>query len=115
MTISMSDQLKEIGKRIREIRLSKKMSQEEVAYKAKTSVCNISDIELGKTNYRIETFMGILEALQASADYILLADAPNANEIYKKELANILNDCTPNESESILRIIKEIKATCRNN
>ena len=41
----MSDQLKEIGKRIREIRLSKKMSQEEVAYKAKTSVCNISDIE----------------------------------------------------------------------
>lgn len=79
------------------------------------SICNISDIELGKTNYRIETFMGILEALQASADYILLADAPNANEIYKKELANILNDCTPNEAESILRIIKEIKATCRNN
>lgn len=72
----MSDQLKEIGKRIREIRLSKKMSQEDVAYKAKTSVCNISDIELGKTNYRIETFLGILGSVASIGRLYLACRCP---------------------------------------
>ncbi|MBE6701185.1 MAG: helix-turn-helix transcriptional regulator [Ruminococcaceae bacterium] len=109
----MDDNLKlqEVGKRIREIRISKGMTQNDLAFAAHLSTSNISDIELGKSRVWLTTFIKILEALQVSADSILRPDVPTVNAIYQKEYAELLSDCSPAEMESILGIVKQVKST----
>ena len=104
-----SEEVIEIGKRIRDIRTNKKMSQADLADKANISLSQVSDIETGKSSMRLTTFIGIVEALQVSADVLLRTDIPEVNNIYKSELAELLEDCTPTEIESILKIVKEVK------
>ena len=103
--------LKKIGARIREIRLKKMMSQADLAEKAQLSLPQISDIELGKSKIWLTTFIKIIEALQVSSDTILRPDVPSVNEIYQKEYAELLSDCTPAEMESILSIVRQVKST----
>lgn len=109
----MEDKIKlqEIGKRIREIRVSKGMTQNDLAFAAHISTSNISDIELGKSKIWLTTFIKIIEALQVSSDTILRPDVPSVNEIYQKEYAELLSDCTPAEMESILSIVRQVKST----
>lgn len=104
-----SEEVIEIGKRIRDIRTNKKMSQADLADKANISLSQVSDIETGKSSMRLTTFIGIVEALQVSADVLLRTDIPEVNNIYKSEFAELLEDCTPTEFESILKIVKEVK------
>ena len=104
-----SEEVIEIGKRIRDIRTNKKMSQADLADKANISLSQVSDIETGKSSMRLTTFIGIVEALQVSADVLLRTDIPEVNNIYKSEFVELLEDCTPTEIESILKIVKEVK------
>ena len=104
----------EIGKRIREFRVKKNMSQAALADKATVSLSQISDIERGKTSMRLTTFIGIVEALQVSADVLLRTDIPEVNTLYKSEFAEVLADCTPSEIDSILKIVKEVKRSMHN-
>ena len=71
-----SEEVMEIGKRIRELRLKKNMSQADLADKANISLSQVSDIETGKSSMRLTTFIGIVEALQVSADVLLRPDIP---------------------------------------
>ena len=104
-----SEEILEIGKRIHEVRTQKNMTQAELADKAGISLSQVSDIETGKSSMRIGSFIGIVEALQVSADVLLRTDIPEVNNIYKSEFAELLEDCTPTEIESILKIVKEVK------
>ena len=104
----------EIGKRIREFRVKKNMSQAALADKANVSLSQTSDIERGKTSMRLTTFIGIVEALQVSADVLLRTDIPEVNTLYKSEFAEVLADCTPSEIDSILKIVKEVKRSMHN-
>ena len=104
----------EVGKRIREFRVKKNMSQAVLAEKANISLSQISDIERGKTSMRLTTFIGIVEALQVSADVLLRTDIPEVNTLYKSEFAEVLADCTPSEIDSILKIVKEVKRSMHN-
>lgn len=104
----------EIGKRIQEFRVKKNMSQAALADKANVSLSQISDIERGKTSMRLTTFIGIVEALQVSADVLLRTDIPEVNTLYKSEFAEVLADCTPSEIDSILKIVKEVKRSMHN-
>lgn len=100
-----------IGSRIRAVRLQKNMSQADLAVKANLSLPQISDIELGKSRMMLTSFVRIAEALQVSADSLLRPDVPEVKSIYQNEFADVLNDCTPAEIESILKIVKELKST----
>ena len=59
----------------------------------------------------LATFVRITEALQVSADVLLRPDIPQVNSIYQNEFAEVLGDCTPDEIDSILKIVKELKTT----
>ncbi len=104
-----------IGQRIRETRQARKMSQADLAFDANISLPHISDIELGKKEMSITTFIRIIEALQVSADEILRSDIPSVNKIYQKEFADLLGDCSANETESIIKIVKELKGILKQN
>ena len=105
------NEYRKIGARIREVRIKNGMSQADLSVKAHISLPHISDIELGKTKMLIATFVRITEALQVSADMLLRPDIPQVNSIYQNEFADVLGDCTPDELDSILKIVKELKAT----
>ena len=107
------DQYKEIGVRIREARIKRKMSQQELAAAANVSLPHISEIELGKSLMRLSTFIRIAEALQVSTDYLIRADVPEVNAIYQKEFQEMVSDCTPSEIDSFFKIIRELKSTMR--
>lgn len=100
-----------IGSRIRDARLKRNMSQAELAVKANLSLPHISSIELGKTNLMLSSFIRIIEALQISADSLLRSDVPEVNRLYQNEFADVLADCSPKEIESLLKIVREVKAT----
>ena len=105
---------KQIGKRIREARLQKKMSQADLAG-AHIHLSHISDIELGKKEMRLSTFIRIAETLQVSSDQLIRPNIPEVNTIQSNELAQILSDCTPSERDSILKIVAELKASLHQN
>lgn len=65
------DILEKFGKRIRQLREQKKLSQEEVAFKAKLSVYYISRIERGKANPSLETLDSLARALNLSLSDLL--------------------------------------------
>ena len=58
-------------------------------------------------------FLKIIEALQVSADSILRPDIPEVNSLYNKEFSELLEDCSPTEIDSILKIVNELKNTMR--
>lgn len=63
--------LTSIGKHIRKKRISKSWKQDELAEKTELSVVYIGMIERGEKLPRLETFINILNVLDASADEIL--------------------------------------------
>lgn len=105
--------ISKIGSRIRDMRLSRGMSQSALAEKSNISLPHISEIELGKCNMRLSTFTKIAEALQVSADELIRLDVPNVHGLYQTEFAALLDGCTPGEIDSIIKIVKELKATFR--
>ena len=107
------ERLQKIGARIRETRIQKNMSQQELAAQANISVSQMSDIERGRTAMRITTFVQIVEVLQVSTDSLLRTNSPQTNEIYQSEFSELLKDCSPMEIDSILNIAREVKATIR--
>lgn len=103
--------LKQIGQRIREIRLAKGMTQNDLAFVAHISTSNVSDIELGKSKIWLTTFVKIVEALQVSADSILRSNVPEVNDMYRNEYSELLSDCSPAEIEAIMEIVRQVKTT----
>ena len=102
---------KKVGSRLREVRVKNGMSQADLSVKANISLPHVSDIELGKTRMKLDTFVRIIEALQVSADVLLRPDIPQVNSIYQNEFSEVLGDCSPSEIDAILKIVKELKAT----
>ena len=102
-----------IGERIREARIAKKMSQQELSVKANISLPHVSEIERGRQAMKLVTFVKIIEALQVSADSILRANIPEVKHIYQDEFSQIIDDCTPAEIESLKRIVLEVKQSMR--
>lgn len=103
--------LKLVGSRIKAVRISRGMSQADLAVEASVSLSLISNIERGKTGMQLETFVKVAEALQVSADYLLRPDVPEVKAIYQGEFAELLEDCSASEMETILKIVREVKAS----
>ena len=63
--------MKQIGKRIRDLRLSKKLSQTQLAELIKTTQDTISLWELGKSYPSIDYVIEMVKVFNVSADYLL--------------------------------------------
>jgi transcriptional regulator with XRE-family HTH domain len=109
----MANELKDVGKRIREAREKKKYSQSELAGLISISNSHMSDIENGKTVLGVDIFMRITEALEVSADWLLRTNVPSVNAIQSNEITGILLDCNSNEVQALIKILKEAKIAIR--
>lgn len=107
----------EIGDRIREARLLKKMTQEELAlvvgYSGKSS---ISRIEKGQSLPSHDYIIKLAEALDVSASWLLGTEETDSilekafNERPEmRMLFSVAEDCTPEQIEQAIKIFEAIK------
>ena len=78
-------EMKDIGKSIRRKRIEKGWCQEELAEKVDLSTAYIGMIERGKKVPRLETFVGIANVLEVSADELLCDVINQSYEIRMSE------------------------------
>ncbi len=92
---AMEIDYKIIGKRIRSLRISKNVSQEQLAFLINSSPSYISNIERGVKKPSLQKLIEIAEVLDVTVnDFIYNSSTPYI--IYdNKELSNIISECTP--------------------
>lgn len=105
--------LKEVGARIRQAREAKKLSQLHLAEILNVSPSYLSNIETGKQNMSIMVLYNLCNALEVTADWILRNNSPEATVITISEISSLLDDCSPNEREAIVKMVQSMKSALR--
>lgn len=113
----MSDIAKQVGQRIRDLRNERRMSQEEVAFKAGISPAHLGQIERALKNPTIDTVAKIAAALDIPVTALFKTEAvsaPSQNAIIGKINAQLLS-MSEDEQKDILRIIRIFRGYQRKN
>ena len=97
-----------IGKNLRQCRLAKKMRQEDLAERTNLSPNYIGMLERGEKLPALDTFIDILNALDASAD-VVLADVLNARYDIKTSLiSEKVQKLSSKEQKTVLDIVDAV-------
>ena len=99
-------ELQNIGKRIREKRLEKSWSQEELAEKVNLSSVYIGMIERGEKIPRLETFIKIVNSLETSSDEILADVLERGYLVRTSKYAERIGYLNEREKKKIYSIIE---------
>ena len=98
-----------IGRKIREIRISKNLTQEYVATIANVNVSHISNIENNRVKISLPTLVNVCNALDTTVDYILADEYKNPSSVIEQEILREVHSCTAETQEQILKIIRALK------
>ena len=94
-----------IGARIREARLKKKLTQEQLAEKADIGFYYVGEIERGVKLPSLTVFIQIVEALGVTADS-LLKDELTASPEFNNELTSKMEKLTPKQRAGAVAILE---------
>lgn len=94
-----------IGKKIKQIRISKGLTQEEIATAAEISLSHMSNIETAKTKVSLKTLAKISRILECSLDELVFDDKITSNF----KLTHILRNADEFEINIIEVLIKAIE------
>lgn len=110
--IWMNELTAALGSHIRQLRNQKKVSQEELGYKASISAAHLGQIERGQKKPTVETLGRIASALDISVSELFRFDTPisvrQSSETMDKINAYLLS-MTEEQRRDILKIIKIFK------
>jgi transcriptional regulator with XRE-family HTH domain len=104
---------KTIGAKIRKRRINCKLSQEKLAEMCDVGTTHISHIETGNCIPSLKVFIGIINALNCSADELLCDELEKAEHTYSSEISNLLEDCSSHELMIITDTIQALKSSLR--
>lgn len=104
-----------IGRRIKEIRKGKRVSQERLAEIVNLSTQYVSQIENARRKASLNTIVCIANALETSVDEILNGNQPMHFGEYNAEVELLFSDCSVYEKRVIYQIIAETKRILREN
>lgn len=104
---------KDIGGRIKQFRLQRKMPQERLAELAELSTPHMSHIETGSTKLGLPTIIKIANILEVSVDELLCDNLVSSKPVYDTELARLVSDCNVNEIRAIIEVSKATKSALR--
>lgn len=94
-----------IGKNIRKYRQQKKLRQEDLAERTGLSTTYIGMVERGEKIPSLETFISILNTLEASADVILADVLVTGYQVKDSLLAEKLASLSKNERDRVYAVI----------
>lgn len=104
-----------IGQKIKQIRLSKKITQEQLADAVGVGVTHISHLETGSGTVSLKVFLSIVNCLECSADEILCKEIATARPIVDSWLAELVADCDQTEIKIIADTVAMLKLSLRKN
>lgn len=102
-----------IGKRIREIRKSKKWTQAYLSELADIEPSYMSHIERGATKFSMPTLMNIANALEVTLDELVYGSLVKNAHVSVAMFDRLLADCTPDEIRALYEITATTKAVMR--
>ena len=94
-----------LGKRIREARLSKKMTQEQLAEQADIGLYYLGEVERGVKTPSLKVFVAIADALNVSADSLLRDSVSTGNVYVNNEITRRLDTLSPKQRASAVEIL----------
>lgn len=98
--------LSPVGSRIKAAREKKKLTQEELAEMVDLSPAHISVIERGVKPPKLETFVRIANALDVSADSLLVDVVENSTKGIACELYDYMSTLSKKEREKVLTVVR---------
>ncbi len=104
----MENLKKQFGKRLKELREKKKLSQEQLAEIVNMESRHISRIETGNSFTTIENLDKIANALDVNISTLFEFEHKQNREIMQKEIIKIIKHSDDRELELIFRIIKNV-------
>ena len=95
-----------IGKRIREVRVEKHLTQDYVAAYANVNVSHISNIENNKVKISLTLLIKVCNSLGVSMDYLLQNEYQNPTSGIETEMLLVFKELPKEKQESLLRMAK---------
>ena len=96
-----------IGKKLKELRISKNLTQEYIANMADVNVSHISNIENNRVKISLPTLVHVCNALGTTVDYILADEYITPSNVIEQEILKELHSCS---SETQRQILKNVRA-----
>lgn len=97
--------VKTVGNNIRHYRKEKNMRQEDLARKIGVSENYIGMIERSEKTPSLETFISIMNALDVSADMLLLDQMAKKNMVLEQQLSERMQNISDSQRETLYDII----------
>ncbi len=104
-----------IGYKVKQIRLQKGITQEQLAEAAQVGVTHISHLETGAGTVSLKVFIAILNHLGCSADEILCKEITAARPYVDHWLVDMVADCDRTEVKIISDTVSSLKQSLRKN
>ena len=95
----------QVGERLKESRLQKRLTQSELAQLAGIGIVYLSEIERGIKSPSLSVFIKLLNALGASADYVLRYELACGEDHVYDELTIKLRNLTPKQRKTAADIL----------
>ena len=100
--------LKAVGQRIKAAREAKNLTQEELAALVNLSTTHVSVIERGLKVTKLDTFVAIANALDVSADALLIDVVRHSVTGVTNELSDMIGKLPKNEQKRILNAVRAL-------
>ena len=100
--------LKAVGQRIKAAREAKNLTQEELAALVNLSTTHVSVIERGLKVTKLDTFVAIANALDVSADALLIDVVTHSGTGVTNELSDMIEKLPMDEQKSILNAVRAL-------
>ncbi len=97
-----------LGLRIKELRIKKGLTQDNLAELVGCNTSHISNIENNHTKVSFNVLLSIANTLNTSIDYLLANQYDNSQLALDNEILRAIKDCDNQKKEKILKIIEII-------
>lgn len=95
-----------IGRKLREIRLSKGLTQEYIANRVDVNTSHISNIENNRVKVSLSALVNICNALETTIDYVLNDEYVDSGSVLNQNILKELQKCDEDTKMRVLKIIQ---------
>ena len=103
-----------IGSRIKQARLAKNMTQEDLADKIDISVAFLSRVERGSSHINLKRLDQLCDLLDVSEGYLLNGASSSSENYLDKEFTDLIKSVSPEKQKLIYNVAKTIAETDMN-
>lgn len=97
-----------IGQRIKQARLAKNLTQEDLAEKIDISVAFLSRVERGNSHINLKRLNQICSLLDVTEGHILNGASSTSSNYLEREFADLIKQCSPEKQKLIYNVAKTI-------